>query len=46
MLGISIEKIEYLEREKDLRADPFSKGIRLDVYVKDSARSFTLEMIW
>lgn len=44
MLGISIEKIEYLEREKDLRADPFSKGIRLDVYVKDSARSFTLEM--
>ena len=29
MLGISVEKIEYLEREKDLRADPFSKGIRL-----------------
>lgn len=44
MLGISVEKIEYLEREKDLRADPFSKGIRLDVYVKDSNRVFTLEM--
>ncbi|WP_407398462.1 Rpn family recombination-promoting nuclease/putative transposase [Treponema sp.] len=44
MLGINIEKIEYLEREKDLRADPFSKGIRLDVYVKDSDRTFTLEM--
>lgn len=46
MLGISIEKIEYLEREKDLRVDPYSKGIRLDVYVKDSDRTFTLEMIW
>lgn len=44
MLGIGIEKIEYLEREKDLRADPYSKGVRLDVYVRDSSRVFTLEM--
>ena len=44
MLGISIEKIVYLEREKDLRTDPYSKGIRLDVFVKDSTRVFTLEM--
>ena len=44
MLGISIEKIVYLEREKDLRLDPFSKGIRLDVFVKDSSRVFTIEM--
>ena len=43
MLGISIEKIVYLEREKDLRLDPFSKGIRL-VFVKDSSRVFTIEM--
>lgn len=28
MLDLRIEKIIYLEREKDLRADPFSKGIR------------------
>ena len=44
MLGIGIEKIEYLEREKDLRADPYSKGVRIDVYVRDSSRVFTLEM--
>ena len=36
MLGIGIEKIVYLEREKDLRIDPYSKGIRLDVHVKDT----------
>ena len=44
MLGISIEKIIYLEREKDLKSDPYSKGIRLDVFVKDSCRVFTIEM--
>lgn len=44
MLGIEIEKIVYLEREKDLRIDPYSKGIRLDVHVKDSSRIFCLEM--
>lgn len=44
MLGISIEKIVYLEREKDLKSDPYSKGIRLDVFVKDSCRVFTIEM--
>ena len=44
MLGISIEKIVYLEREKDLKSDPYSKGIRLDVFVKDSSRVFTIEM--
>ncbi len=44
MLGIGIEKIVYLEREKDLRIDPYSKGIRLDVHVKDSSRVFCLEM--
>lgn len=38
------KKITYLEREKDLRVDPFSKGIRLDVNIKDSSRTFTLEM--
>ena len=44
MLDLRIEKIIYLEREKDLRTDPFSKGIRLDVHVKDSDRVFCLEM--
>ncbi|WP_407396445.1 hypothetical protein [Treponema sp.] len=44
MLGISIGKIVYLEREKDLRVDPYSKGIRLDVHVRDSTRVFCLEM--
>ena len=45
LLGFSnIEKIEYIESEKtiDLRSD--SKGIRLDVYVKDSDSVFNIEM--
>ena len=44
LLGLSIEKIEYIEDEKtiDLRYD--SKGVRLDVYVKGSDAIYNLEI--
>ena len=43
LLHISIEKIEILG-EKSLGIDSESKGIRLDVYVKDEERVFDVEM--
>ena len=45
ILDIKISKIEYPEREKVIEERLDSKGIRLDVYVKDNEnRSFDLEM--
>ena len=44
ILDINIDHIEYLEREQTLQTRLDSKGIRLDVYVKDGSRSFNLEM--
>lgn len=44
MLDIKIRKIVYLEREKTFEIDPYSKGIRLDVYVQDSDRNFDIEL--
>ena len=37
ILHIEIEDIDYLETEKTLAARYHSKGVRLDVYVKDDA---------
>ena len=42
-LHVKIEKIEILG-EKSLGIDTESKGIRLDVYVKDENRTFDVEM--
>lgn len=45
ILNIRIEKIDFPEREKHIENRIDSKGIRLDVYAKDSNnRSFDLEM--
>ena len=45
LLGLSnIEKIEYIEAEKSIDLRPDSKGIRLDVYIKDSDAIFNIEM--
>ena len=44
LLDIKIEKIEYIQTEKELVPNYQSRGIRLDVYVKDSNRIFDLEM--
>ena len=44
LLGIQIEKIEYLKTENQLENFYDSKGVRLDVYVKDSTRIFDIEI--
>ncbi len=44
MLQIKIDHINYLEREAVLENDPTSKGIRLDVFAKDTGKIFDIEM--
>lgn len=44
LLKIKIEKIEYPELQKEISPYYKSKGVRLDVYVKDSNRIFDIEM--
>lgn len=44
LLKIKIEKIEYPELQKDIKPFYSTKGIRLDVYVKDSNRIFDIEI--
>ena len=45
ILDVEIERIEYLEGEKTIEVRPYSKGIRLDIYVKDAAGTvYNVEM--
>ncbi len=45
LLNIKIEKIEIPETERTMKTDYYSKGIRLDVYVKDgTGRCFDIEV--
>ena len=44
LLGIKVEHVEYLRTENPLENFYDSRGIRLDVYVKDSGRIFNIEM--
>ena len=45
LMDCTIEKLEYLEAEKSLEAKLGSKGIRLDVFIKDSnGNAYDLEM--
>ena len=44
LLGISVGHIEYLKTENSLENFYDSRGIRLDVYVKDADRIFNIEM--
>ncbi len=44
LLGIEVDKIEYLSTENQIENYYDGRGIRLDVYVKDSNRVFDLEM--
>ena len=44
LLKIKVEKIEYLERQKIFKESYDSKGVRFDVYVKDSDRVFDIEI--
>lgn len=44
LLDIDVEKIEYLQTEKSIENLYDARGIRMDVFVKDSNRVFDLEM--
>ena len=44
MLEIRIDHLEDAEAEAVRKSDPYSKGVRFDVYVKDSTRVFEIEM--
>ena len=44
LLKIKVDHIEYPELQKEIAPYYTSKGVRLDVYVKDSNRIFDLEM--
>ena len=44
LLHIKIERLVFQEPQKSFRLTSESKGIRLDVYVKDSNRVFDIEL--
>ena len=45
LLGISIQHIEFIDKQKDLSDSYTHHGIRLDVYLKDEAGTvFNVEM--
>ena len=44
LLKIQIEKVEYPELQKEIRPYYESKGVRLDVYVKDSDHIYDIEI--
>lgn len=44
LLNIQIDDIQYIETESEIQDFYEHKGIRLDVYVKDSDRVFNMEM--
>ena len=44
LLGIEISKIEYLNTENLIENYYDSRGVRLDVFVKDSDRTFDIEI--
>lgn len=44
ILHIDIRKVEYCNTEQTMVLDSLSKGVRLDLYVKESDRIFNVEM--
>ena len=44
LLGIDIEKIEYLVSERHIENEYSSHGVRLDIFVKNSDKIYNLEM--
>ena len=44
LLGIEVEKIEYLNKQQEFSPSLGSRGIRMDVYVKNSEQIFDLEI--
>ncbi len=46
LLHIKVHHVEYPELEKEIAPYYSSKGIRLDVYLKDVDKVIDVEMIW
>ena len=44
MLGVKVKKVEYPELEKTIAPYYISKGVRLDVYLKDEDKVIDVEM--
>ncbi|MCQ2613662.1 MAG: Rpn family recombination-promoting nuclease/putative transposase [Treponemataceae bacterium] len=44
LLGIQVERIEYLNAQQEKKFDMEAHGVRFDVYVKDSDRIFDIEI--
>lgn len=44
LLNVEVDHVEYLNNQQEFSPDYDAKGIRMDVYVKDSDRIFDLEM--
>ncbi len=44
LFGWDIEKIEYVSREKDITDSFISRGIRLDIYVRNPNKVYNIEM--
>ncbi len=44
LLGVEVEKVEYLNRQQEISPDFDARGIRMDVFVKNSNKVFDLEM--
>ena len=45
LLGVEIERIEYIEQQKGIQDSYANHGIRLDIYLRDSANTvYAIEM--
>ncbi len=44
LLGIKVGRIEYIESQKSISLDYDAKGVRFDIYVKDSDKIYDIEM--
>ena len=46
LLHIKVEKLELITLQKDISPYYETRGVRFDVYVKDSDKIYDIEMIW
>ena len=46
LLHIKVEKLELITLQKDISPYYETRGVRFDVYVKDSDKVYDIEMIW
>ena len=44
LMGIRIQKVVYLEAQKEVTLFPHSKGVRMDVYLEGDGEIYNIEM--